>query len=500
MSGTIANLVHDAARRFGDDVALVAPGEGSFRFREIEDLAGRFAGGLAAMGVRRGDRVLLHLPNGLDWIVAYHAIARMGAVVIPANILLSPGELTFMAEDTAAVAAILALEKATVDIGSARKIVPGGGPGMDRFEEVSAAAWAAPADIAPNDLFTIAYTSGTTGQPKGAMLTHGNVFASVAMTATIHVRTRHDRVYSALPFSHVYGNVVMNANFLTGGKLIAPVRFDAGSALKAIAEERITLFEGVPTMYYQLLAHPDLGSTDVSSLTRCTVGGQTMPVAKIEAAADRFRCPMLELWGMTEVGGPATSHSPWWPSRYGSIGLPFPGTDVRIDDVELPGREAPPGSPGELMVRGPLVTRGYWNNAAATEDVLSKDGWLATGDIARIDDDGYIFILDRKKDMILTAGYNVYPAELEKVIAMHPAVSMVAVAGRPDEEKGEVAEAFVVRHHDATIDADALLAHCRLHLAAYKIPRSIYFVDDLPKTSTGKIMRRALVSQPMSAE
>ncbi len=493
MRGVIGDLAHDAAARFGDGAAILLSDCGPLSFGEADALAGRFAGGLAALGVGRGDRVILHLPNGREWIVAYHAIARLGAVVVPANILLSAAELAFIAADADAAVAILPADKATADIGRARRIVPGGAAGALAFDDLLGAPALAPAAIAPDDLFTIGYTSGTTGRPKGAMLTHGNIFASTAMTATIHVRTRHDLVYSALPLPHVYGNVVMNAGFLTGARLIAPARFDAGHALATIAAQRVTLFEGVPTMYYQMLAHADLAAADLSSVTRCTVGGQTMPIAKLEAAAARFGCPLLELWGMTEVGGPATSHSPWWPARLGSIGLPFPGTEVRIGDG------AGDGMAGEILIRGPLVTRGYWNDPAATAEAINRDGWLATGDIGRIDADGYLFIVDRKKDMILTAGYNVYPAELEQVIAMHPSVAMVAVAGRADEEKGEVAEAFVVLHRDAPADAAALIAHCRRHLAAYKIPRGIRFVDDLPRTSTGKILRRALVLNPPPA-
>ena len=305
------------------------------------------------------------------------------------------------------------------------------------------------------------------------------------MTGTVHVRTRADRVWSALPFPHVYGNVVMNVGLLTGGRLTAPARFDARQALTDIGAERITLFEGVPTMYYQMLSHPDLATADLTSLTRCTVGGQTMPLGKLKAVAKRFGCPVLELWGMTEVGGPAISHSPWWPARHGSIGLPFPGAEVRVAAQQTDGA-------AELMVRGAQVMRGYWHDPIATAQALDSEGWLATGDVGRRDEDGYIFIVDRKKDMILTAGYNVYPAELEQAIASYPAVAMVAVVGRPDEDKGEVAEAYIVLHRDAEPDEAAILAHCRQRLAAYKIPRTVYFVEDLPRTSTGKVMRRAL--------
>ncbi len=496
---TIADLAHHAAGKWGSKDAVVFPGLRTLGFTELDHLAGRFAGGLLALGLVRGDRVVLHLPNCWQWIVAYHALARMGAVVVPANILLSAVEIGFITVDSGARAVILP-DGAFPFSGSRPEFViaaaePGDAVG---FETIADGPWTAPADVSADALFTIGYTSGTTGRPKGAELTQGNVFSSTSLTATIHVRTAEDRIYSALPFPHVYGNVVMNACFLTGATLIAPARFDAGEALHAIAADRITLFEGVPTMYYQMLAHPGIAGADLASLRRCTVGGQTMPLAKIEAAAARFGCPMLELWGMTEVAGPATSHSPYWPPRYGSIGLPFPGVDVRAAHADDAQRDAASGEAGELMVRGPLVTRRYWNNPAATALAITQ-GWLATGDIGRIDEDGYIWIVDRKKDMILTAGYNVYPAEVETVIAMLPAVSMVAVVGEPDEEKGEIAHAFIVLHRGAALGEAEILAHCRHHLASYKVPRRLHLVDDLPKTSTGKIMRRALRAGPGAA-
>ncbi|TBV72851.1 AMP-binding protein [Pseudoxanthomonas winnipegensis] len=491
---TMTHLVRAAAERFGQRVALTLPGEGQYTYGQLDDLAGRFAGGLAALGVGAGDRVVLYLPNGWQWIAAYHAIARLGAVVVPANILLSAQEVSYMASDAQAVAVILPAERnAEVSLDAAvLRIALGRAEGAHFFDEVLDGVYRLPVERDPEDLFTIGYTSGTTGKPKGAMLTHRCLFASLSGTATVHVRHEHDVVLSCLPFPHVYGNIVMNAMFLAGTRLVATPKFDPGTALALIASERVTLFEGVPTMYYQLLAHADIGRADLSSLTRCTVGGQTMPVAKLEAVVRRFGCPLLELWGMTELAGPATSHSPYWAPRPGSIGLPFPGMQARIADLDEPGRDAAPGTPGELLVRGPLVTTGYYNNPAATAQALDAQGWLATGDIAYADADGYLFVVDRKKDMIITAGYNVYPAELEQVVAMHPDVVMTAVAGFPDEEKGEIAVAFVVRRQGAALDEATLLSHCRRHLAAYKVPRSVRFVQDLPKTSTGKLMRRAL--------
>lgn len=492
MRAVISDLASDAAKKWGRKPAFIFPGLRTVTFEEVEHHAGCFAGGLSQAGIASGDRVVLHLPNSWQWIVAYHALARLGAVVVPANILLSAAEVAFMIENSGARAAIVPNERFA--FGPLRPpvvVTLEAGQNETAFDALLEAPWRAAVTLSPDDLFTIGYTSGTTGKPKGAELTHGNVFASTVLTATIHVRTAADRVYSALPFPHVYGNVVMNACFPTGATLIAPARFDPAQALRDIASERVTLFEGVPTMYYQMLSSPAIADADLSSLCRCTVGGQTMPLAKIEAAARRFGCPMLELWGMTEVAGPATSHSPYWPARYGSIGLPFPGVEIRVVDVTDPSTLCGPDQPGELLVRGPLVTRGYWKNPEATSAALTE-GWLATGDIGRIDADGYVWIVDRKRDLILTAGYNIYPAELEQVIAAHPAVSMVAVVGVPDDEKGELAHAFIVRHRDEGVSEADILAHCRVHLAAYKVPRALWFVDDLPKTSTGKIMRRAL--------
>lgn len=493
MVGVMADLLETACARFRSST-IEFPAVRKILFEELDDLAGRFANGLRYLGIEAGDHLVLHLPNSWQWIVAYHAVARMGAVVIPANILNSPEEINYMIADANAKAVILPGARVglvrrpqiTISVGQAEGSVP--------FEALLEHDYSGSIEVHPNDLFSICYTSGTTGKPKGAMLTHGNVFASVAMTATIHVRTSGDRIFSALPFPHVYGNVVLNSCLLTGGRLIAPARFDAGEALIAITRGAVTLFEGVPTMYYQLLTHANLSQADFSQVTRCTVGGQTIPRAKLKEIERIFGCPVLELWGMTELGGPAATHSPWWPPRHGSIGLPFPGTELRIAGPQDAGGDLPTNEAGELMLRGPLVMAGYWNNHGATASAIDADGWLATGDIATRDEDGYVYIVDRKKDMILTAGYNIYPAELEQVIAQHPSVAMVAVAGAPDEMKGEVAEAYIVLVPGASPDPDALITHCRSHLASYKIPRRIHFTDDLPKTSTGKIMRRALAA------
>jgi long-chain acyl-CoA synthetase len=245
-------------------------------------------------------------------------------------------------------------------------------------------------------------------------------------------------------------------------------------------------------MYLYMLNSPDLERTDLSSLTRCFVGGQTMAVARMEEVEARFPCPLIELWGMTEIAGVGISNTAYGPSRLGSIGVPVPYVECRIADPTDARRALHSDEVGELLIRGPIVMQGYFGNPEATRETIEPDGWLHTGDLARIDRDGYIYIVDRKKDMILTGGFNVYPAELERVIAQHPAVAMVAVGSLPDELKGEIAKAYIVPRAGATVDEGEIIAFCREHLAPYKLPRAVQFVDDLPKTSTGKIMRRML--------
>lgn len=503
LTTTISDLSLRAARRFGELTAVVMEDE-QLTFKDIDARVARFAGGLKELGVKRADRVVLHLPNGWRWIVAYYAIARLGAVVVPANFLLSIDEVAYIAEDSDANVVIAPDERCrsfSEQPGLAgRRYVSVTGEGetavldMD-FDRLLEADPVEPVAVDADELFTIGYTSGTTGHPKGAQLTHRCVYMSSALTATIHVRQRGERVVSVLPFPHVYGNVVMNGCFLVGMTLISNERFDAGWALESIQKHRATMFEGVPTMYYYMLVHPQLAETDLSSLLRCTVGGQTMPTAKIDAIVAALGCPLLELWGMTEVAGPAISHSPYLAPRHGSIGQVFPGVEARICADDEPTRELQDEESGELQVRGPLVMQGYYKREQANAETLLPGGWLRTGDIARRDADGYLFIVDRLKDMIITAGYKIFPAELEQVLGAHPGVAMVAVAPMQDEIKGELAKAFIVLRpgYESTREED-VIDFCRERLAAYKVPRAVAFVDNLPKTSTGKILRRALRS------
>jgi long-chain acyl-CoA synthetase len=284
----------------------------------------------------------------------------------------------------------------------------------------------------------------------------------------------------------------MNASVLSGATLVLFPSFDADAILDAVTRHGATMFEGVPTMYHYLLQRPARDKVHLSSLRLCTVGGQTMPATTMRDVEERMGCPLIELWGMTEIAGLGTTHPYTGPYRHGSIGVALPFVETRIADADDPDRELAADQVGELLVRGPIVMMGYYERPEATRETITQDGWLRSGDLARRDADGFIHIIDRKKDVIVTAGYNIYPAELERAIAAHPAVAMVAVVGIPDPVKGEVPQAHIVVKAGRTLSAEEVVAHCRVELAAYKIPRSVRFVEDLPKTSTGKILRRAL--------
>jgi long-chain acyl-CoA synthetase len=501
MVENLGQVLPRAARKFPNKVALVCCGR-SFTYKELTELSGRLANGLGALGVGCGDRVTLYSQNSWEWIICYYAIARIGAVINPVNVMLTPEEVMFIMRDCDAKVVLASPEKGEplldlkADSPLENVVLFGNRRSsgayllndilMEHFTDCETVP------VEPRAISTIAYTSGTTGYLKGAVLTHRNVTLNSALTAAMHGRNPSDTVVTALPTAHVYGNVVMNGAFMCGMTLVLMPRFNEVDALKAIETYRATLFEGAPTMYMYLLRSPDLANHDLKSLTRCTVGEQTMSAAKMQEVEERFGCPLIELWGMTEIAGVGTTHPLYCENRHGSIGIPLPQVECRIADVGDAERTADQDEVGELLVRGPIVMNGYYGNPQATTEAIESDGWLHTGDLARMDNDGYLYVVDRKKDMILTAGFNIYPAELERVISSHPAVAMVAVGSRSDELKGEVARAYVVLNNGASVDENEILGYCRAHLAAYKVPRSVKFVSDLPKTSTGKIMRRLL--------
>jgi long-chain acyl-CoA synthetase len=501
MTSTIGEILPTAARRFGARRALLV-GDRAFSFDDLNTLSNRAANGLAAAGVQPGDGVALYGPNCWEWLVAYYGIAKTGAVVIPINVMLTPEEVRYVVEDSGARAVVASSDKGEplLDLRGAGGLeavalwgdeTPAGATAFSDWLSQGAPQFS-PVSRGGGDLAAICYTSGTTGHPKGAMQAHRSVIGAAVGTAVMAARGPHDRVVSALPLPHVYGSCVFNAAMMAGSTLIMIPRFDAEVVLRAISEHRATLMDGVPTAYYYLLAHPGFDSYDLSSLTRCWVGGQTLPAAKSLEFTERTGCPVHEVWGMTELTGATSANPVIGPNKPGTIGIPYPGNAMRVVDPDDPTREMPIGERGELMFRGPLVMLGYYGNEKGTAETIEPDGWLHTGDVATMDEDGYFTIVDRMKDMILTAGFNVYPAEIERVLCGHPAVALAAVGGIPDEAKGELAKAYVVLKPGMEAAREELIGHCREHLAAYKVPRVVQFTTQVPMTSSGKIMRRLL--------
>lgn len=499
--GCLGAVLPAAAASYGDAPAFFFEERWS-TFRELDRDSTRFAHALASAGVSPSKRVVLHVPNSRDWIVAYYGVAKTGAVVVPVDAMLTPQEVTFIIKDSGATTLVTGLEDpaAIQQIRNATSLsllvlsfeaasVDGGlrqddlvASGRDDFEAV---------DANPDDLSSISYTSGSTGKPKGVMLSHRNVLLSAALTAEIHGRTSRDVFLSALPCTHVYGNAIIHANMLVGGRFVLLRRFDAEAALSAIATHKVTMFEGVPTMFFRILSHSRLSAHDLSSLTLCTVGGQSIPVDTIAEVERVFGCPLLELWGMTELGGPAVTHDRNRRGRAGSIGRPLSGMEACIKPVD---GAVDDGSErvGELLIRGPLVMQGYLDRPDATSETIDADGWLHTGDLASQDNEGNLYIVGRTKDIIITAGYNIYPTEVESAIAQHPSVSMVAVGKVSDQDKGEIAVAYVVLKSGCTALAGEIEQAARDRLAPYKAPRRVVFVEDLPKSGLGKVIRHRL--------
>lgn len=500
MYATMGEMLRAAARRFGDREFLIAP-DRILSFAEVDQLADQAAAGLASLGIGQADKVTLWVENGWRWLVAYYGVLKLGAIVNPVNILLTAEEVAYIARDCGAKAVIAAAEK--VALLTDRLAVP---VIADRFSEqrsisldallMTAGRFPEPS-VAAKDPAAICYTSGTTGHPKGAMLRHSTIVMNTMMTSLMHARSASDTVVSALPCPHVYGNIVMNSAIACGSRLVLLPRFDESAVFDAIERHAATVFDGVPTMYLKMLNHPQRSRAKLSTLRLCTVGGQTMPTVSMEEVEQTFGCRLIELWGMTELGGLGTTHPHNGPRRLGSIGIPLPLSFAKVVDVNDPTREVSVGTVGELMIRGPLVMAGYYNNPEATLEAIEPEGWLHTGDLVRQDAEGYLYVMDRKKEVIINGGYNVYPAEVERVLAQHPAVAIAAVAALKDALKGQVPKAFVVLRPGAACSSEELIDHCKAALAAYKVPRAVEFLPDLPKTSTGKILRRALADSTL---
>ena len=498
---TLGEMPARAAAAFGDKPAVIFE-DVPYSFDALDRRANRFASALVAAGIEPGDRVTLCAPNTFDWMAAYYGTAKAGAVLNPVTAMLTAGEIGYIAGNCGAKLLLAGpgkgealfealAETAVEQVVFAADEAPAGAVTYEEFiANMPDEFEARPRGL--DELGAIGYTSGTTGHPKGAMMSGRAIAVGTAGTALMHGRTAADTTVSALPLSHVYGMVVMNCGLLCGTTMVLLERFEAEAMLRSVERYRATMLEAVPTGFMYMLADPAMGKYDLSSLERMTTGGQTIPPATAAEVEEKFGATLLELWGMTELAGPGTTHASACERRLGSIGVAIPYVEARIGALEDSRQTAPVGEPGELLIRGPIVPMGYYGNETATKEAFDEDGWFRTGDVATRDEDGFLWVVDRKKDMINTAGFNVYPAELERVLAAHPDVSMAAVGGVPDREKGELAKAYIVPRPGAEPTADSIVAHCRKHLAPYKVPRQIQFVPDLPVNSTGKILRREL--------
>jgi long-chain acyl-CoA synthetase len=459
----------------------------------LDEASARIAGFLADRGVAAGDRVGLILPNVPYFPIVLYGILRLGAVAVPMNPLLKDREVAFHLGDSGAKAVFGWHQFA--DAGRAGAADAGAefvavAPG--EFERLLGGADAAREVVErePDDAAVIIYTSGTTGTPKGAQLTHHNLLDSAEVAFDL-VDTGPDSVaFGALPLFHVFGmNSGLNSIFRAGGSMTLLPRFEPGKALEIIQRDRVDVFLGVPTMYAAMLHHPDHGAFDTSTLDLCVSGGAAMPVEILRGFEEAFGCKVLEGYGLSETCAMATFNRPDRERKPGSIGTPVRGVDIRLVDER--DEDVPPGAVGELVIRSPHVMKGYFGRDDATAEAM-RGGWFHTGDMATVDDDGYYFIVDRKKDMIIRGGYNVYPREIEEVLYEHPAVREAAVVGVPHESLGEEVAAVVALKDGADAGAEELRDFAKQRVAAYKYPRRVHIVDDLPKGPTGKILKREI--------
>ena len=466
-------------------------------YAQLREAAGRMSALLAAHGVQPGDRVGIMLPNVPAFPISFYGALAAGAVVVPMNPLLKSREVAYYLGDSGARvvlawhAAAGEAAKGAADAGAQAIAVqtPDLADLLADYEPVwSDPGWSDPGRDGDDDA-VILYTSGTTGQPKGAELTHAGLVRNAELTARTLLKNGPDDVMmGCLPLFHVFGLTCgLNATVAAANTLTLLPRFDPAKALAIIGRDAVTIFEGVPTMYAAILHLPDADPAMAATLRVCISGGASLPVEVLRGFEEKFGCMILEGYGLSETSPVASFNLPDIERKPGSIGVPIEGVQMRV--VGDDGQPVPAGEIGEIAIRGHNVMKGYWNKPEATAEAIT-DGWFRTGDMAKVDSDGYYYIVDRKKDLIIRGGYNVYPREIEEVLHEHPAVAEVAVIGIPHPELGEEVAAAVALKPDATATPEELRAFARDKMAAYKYPRQIWLVDTLPKGPTGKILRR----------
>jgi long-chain acyl-CoA synthetase len=503
--------------RFGPYKAVIYEDQQEVREYTNFDIAreaAQLAAGLRALGLEKGDRVIVMMLNSPEVVAAYQGIPRAGGIIIPVLPLLKPPEIHYIAENSAAKAIITSsvllpvLRGALADVPTMQHIISTGDIGdgsafagshlqVHAFRDVVAKGSSRVQDflstegdvaVDPDDTAVILYTSGTTGRPKGVVLTHRNLIAN-ALSARGPAREVRDQETQlvVLPLAHAYGIIALDVLFLRGLSAVLHPRFDTNAVFSAIERYHIAGFAGVPAMFVALLYSPDAGKYDTSSLEQCVSASAPLPVAVLKGFEEKFGCCILEGYGLSEASAGVTGHSLDIAQKPGSVGKPLPDVKVLVvDENDLP---VAVGEIGEVIVSGPNIMKGYYNMPEETEAAM-RNGWLHTGDMGRFDEDGYLYIVERKKDLIIRGGFNIYPRDVEEVLNRHPAVIESAAIGVPSERMGEEVKAFVVTR--SPVDAETLMAYCREALANYKTPSEIEFINALPRNAIGKIDKKEL--------
>lgn len=476
-------------------------GEKEYTNLETLHFANQLANALRNWGVAAGDRVLVCMPNCPEVLVSYQGITRAGAVIVPVLYVLHAQEIGYIIRNSEAKAVITSshvldkVQEACSNVPSPPKILVVDRPGdehttnfYDLIQDEPAFLAHPPENLTADDVAVILYTSGTTGKPKGVMLTHKNLYSNAANSASINQR-EPGVTLGVLPLAHVYGLTVSNVCYLTGSSIVVFPKFDPAAVFEAIEKHRVQSFSAVPAMLHAMIHHPHASRYDLSSLEYVGSGSASLPLTIIDAFKQKFGADVYEGYGLSEAAPVVTAYREGMEYKPGSVGIPIPGVEIQV--VDDAGNALPPGEVGELIVRGDNVTPGYHNNEEASRSAL-KDGWLYTGDLAKIDEDGYLYIVDRKKDLIIHGGFNIYPRDVEELLLRHPAVLDAAVIGVPAEGLGEDVAAFVVLKSGQSVNDVKLILYCQEYLAKYKTPRYVYFVDALPRNGVGKILKMKL--------
>jgi long-chain acyl-CoA synthetase len=512
IGGSLNDFLEEAVEKYWDNTALTGDGR-TTTYGELLALVEKAAAALHAAGVKEGDRVGLMLSNCPEYVVAFFGALRIGATTTQVNPLYVGPELVHIFSDSGAETVVVhaAMYRKVKEVQEGTRVgrvicvgEPEGGlaDGDYSFDAfLASASGSAPSvQIDPKqDLASIQYTGGTTGVSKGAMLTHANLLGAVKQTMDLLIEEtaefpENGKVVAVAPFFHIFGmTMVLLFGMRMGWNLLLVPRLVPDAMMRLSRDEKPVYLAGVATLYTALHNYPDMESYGLDKVLLYTSGGAAVPISLLESFERRTGRPIYEGWGLSE-GAPAAFNTYLRGPVGGSIGVPIPGTDARIVDLETGEKEMPIGEPGEIVIKGPQVMKGYWGMPEETANAL-RDGWLYTGDIARMDEDGYLYIVERKKEVIIASGYNVYPREVEEVLYRHPEIVEGVAVGVPDAYRGETVKAFVVRKEGSTLTEEELISYCKENLAAYKVPKLVEFRDELPKSAVGKLLKRVLAEE-----